>query len=333
MMSDNKKQHTYRHTATLLSVAMMLLVFVSCSHKDTPPMRSMYYWSTTFNLSKAKTTFLHQHHIKRLYIRYFDVVLDDNEQPMPNATIQFKAPIPQGIEVIPTVFIVNDCMRKGNKDLAQKILKRILQMNATNDIPNVKEIQVDCDWTHTTRPYFFYFMKELRQLAHSHHLHLSATIRLHQLSQAPPPADRGILMLYNTGDFTKLDCHKPILDMYDVAPYLPQLSGYNLPLSTAYPIFGWRILFREGQYVGIIHADDDLPILPQDSIAIRQPTLQDVTEGVKAIEERRSEVNDEMILFDLTDKNIKRFKPDDYEKIFNRSHHIGMHPQSYSVRH
>ena len=333
MMIDDRKQHRYHHAATLLSVAMMLLVFVACSHKDHASMRSMYYWSTTFNLSNTKKTFLNRHHIQRLYIRYFDVVLDDNRQPMPNATIQFKAPIPQDMEVIPTVFIVNDCMRMENKQLAQKILKRILQMNATNDIPGVKEIQIDCDWTNTTRQHFFNFMKELRQLAHSHHLHLSATIRLHQLSQAPPPADRGILMLYNTGDFTQLDCHKPILDMHDVAPYLPQLSRYDLPLSTAYPIFGWRILFREGQYVGIIHADDDLPILPHDSIAVRQPTLQDVTEGVRAIEERRNEANDEMILFDLTDKNIKRFKPDDYEKIFNRSHHIGMHPQSLSVRH
>lgn len=332
-MNDDGKQHTYSHAATLLSIAVILLVFVACSHKDKPSMRSMYYWSTTFNQSEAKMTFLHQHHIQRLYIRYFDVVNDDNDQPMPNATIQFQAPIPQGIEVIPTVFIVNDCMRKEDKNLAQKILKRILQMDATNDISGVKEIQIDCDWTNTTRQHFFDFMKELRRLAHSHHLRLSATIRLHQLSQAPPPADRGILMLYNTGDFTRLTCQKPILDMHDVAPYLPQLSSYTLPLSTAYPIFGWRILFREGQYVGILHADDDLPILPQDSIVVRQPSPQDVTEGVRAIEERRSEANDEIILFDLTDNNIKRFKQEEYEKIFNRSHHFGMHTQSISVRH
>lgn len=324
MIKKDRKQHTYRLVTILFSVVMAFLVFAACSRKEQPAMRSMYYWSTTFDLSKAKKAFLQQHRIQRLYIRYFDVVLDDDGRPMPNATIQFKDAIPQGMEVIPTVFIVNDCMRREDKDLAQKILKRILQMNATNDIPNVKEIQIDCDWTNTTRLHFFNFMNELRQLAHSHKLHLSATIRLHQLSQSAPPTDRGILMLYNTGDFTKLDCQKPILDMHDVTPYLSQLSRYDLPLSTAYPIFGWKILFREGQYVGIIHADNDLPILPHDSIVVRQPTLQDVAEGIRAIEGRKSEANDEIILFDLTDKNIKRFKQDEYEKIFNRSHTIGM---------
>ena len=324
MIYNERKQHTYCLVAILTSIVLAFLVFTACTRKDQKTMRSMYYWSTTFNLSKAKKAFLQQHRIQRLYIRYFDVVLDDNGHPIPNATIQFKGTIPQGMEVIPTVFIVNECIRKENKDLAQKILKRILQMNATNDIPNVKEVQIDCDWTNTTRLQFFNFMNELRQLAHSHKLRLSATIRLHQLSQSPPPTDRGILMLYNTGDFTKLDCQKPILDMHDVTPYLSQLSRYNLSLSTAYPIFGWHILFREGQYVGIIHADNDLPILPHDSIVVRQPTLQDVTEGVRAIEGRKSEANDEIILFDLTEKNIKRFKQDEYEKIFNRSHSVSM---------
>ena len=329
--------NVHRHlgiTATLLLAAWMMLFFVACSHKEQPTVRSMYYWSTVFNLSDAKRAFLRHHHIQRLYIRYFDVVTDDNGRLMPNATIRFQDSTPRGIEVVPTVFIVNDCMRKDAQGLAQKILRRILQMNATNDIHSVKEIQIDCDWTATTQQHFFSFMKQLRQLAHDKGIQLSATIRLHQLAQTPPPTDRGILMLYNTGDFTKLDCHKPILDMNDVAPYLPQLSSYPLPLSTAYPIFGWRILFREGQYVGILHAADDLPILPNDSIAVRQPSAQDVMEGAKAIEERRKEANDEMILFDLTDNNIKRFKKeDDYEKIFNRSHNSSKRSTSIGMRH
>ena len=316
-----------------IKITLATIILVSCSHNDKVAIRSMYYWSTVFDITKTKKAFLQQHHIKRLYIRYFDVVTDDNGKSMPNATLRFDAPIPKGMEVVPTVFIVNDCMKKDTTLLAQKILRRILQINATNDIPQVKEIQIDCDWTTTTRQRFFDFMRQLRQLAHAENIQVSATIRLHQLAQSPPPVDRGILMLYNTGDFTRLDCQKPILDMHDVAPYLPQLNSYALPLSTAYPMFGWRILFRGGQYVGILHADDDLPILPQDSIVTRQPSAQDVLESVRAIEERRREANDEIILFDLTDNNIKRFKQDDYEKIFNRSRHPVMHSQGISMRH
>lgn len=71
MMINDRKQQTYRHATTLLSVAMMLLVFVACSHKDTPLMRSMYYWSTKFELSKDKKTFLNRNHIQRLLVRQF----------------------------------------------------------------------------------------------------------------------------------------------------------------------------------------------------------------------------------------------------------------------
>lgn len=317
---------------TVVLTVLIMLFFAACSHKESTAVRSMYYWSTVFRLSDSKKTFLRHHNIQRLYIRYFDVVRDDNGWTVPNATIQFKDSIPDGVEVVPTIYVMNDCMERGNDDLAQKILKRVKQMNATNDIKNVKEIQIDCDWTNTTRQSFFRFMEQLRRLAHSENIQVSATIRLHQLSQTPPPADRGILMLYNTGEFTRLECHKPILDMHAVAPYLPQLKSYKLPLSTAYPTFGWRILFRERQYVGIIHADDDLPVLPDDSIVIRQPSAVDVLQGVKAIEMRRREANDEIILFDLTESNINRFKQEEYEKIFNRGGDDDVSSQSNGVR-
>lgn len=54
----------------------------------------------------------------------------------------------------------------------------------------------------------------------------------------------------------------PILNIADVKPYLHNLATYQLPLSTAYPIFSWRVLFRGGHFVGILHSDDDYPILP-----------------------------------------------------------------------
>ncbi|CCX66126.1 putative uncharacterized protein [Prevotella sp. CAG:1058] len=126
-------------------------------------------------------------------------------------------------------------------------------------------------------------------------------------------------MMYNTGDFTDISCGKPILDMRDAAPYLRHLADYELPLSAAYPIYSWRILFRGGRYVGIMHRDDDLPVLQGDSIVIRAPTLGDITDAAKSISSRRIQANREMILFDLNNQNITRFKPDDYEKIFNYS--------------
>ena len=301
----------------LLALIAICLLLVSCRQdKPTETLRSAYYWSTTWNMDSSKTSFIRKHSIKRLYVRYFDVVKDEGGNIVPNATLQFEdSTIPKGIEIVPTVFIVNDCMRTS-QPLADKILQRILQMSEANDIPPVREIQIDCDWTASTQKAYFDFLKKLREKARAKDIRLSATIRLHQLSMTPPPVDKGVLMMYNTGDAKQLACHKPILDMKDAAPYIQHLGSYPLPLSAAYPLFSWRILFREGKFVGIMHADDDLPVLPDDSIVTRQPEMEDIMEAVRSINHQNKDINNEVILFDLNNPNIKRFKPSDYEKIY-----------------
>ena len=304
-----------RNKIIIALVALLLMLFTAC--KEQQHSRGMYYWSTTFQLDSTKKSFLKEHQINRLYLRYFDVVVDDNGEPMPNATIRFRDSIPQGLEIIPTVFIVNDCMKQDVSGLAEKMLRRILQMNETHHVGKVQEIQIDCDWTGSTRKTFFSFMEQLRALAKEKGIRLSSTIRLHQLSQIPPPADRGVLMMYNTGDFTQLSCEHPILDMRDVRPFLPALRRYKLPLSTAYPLYRWRIVFRNGRYVGILHTDDELPVLPGDSIVIRQPELQEILEAKKAVSQQNAHANDEVILFDLNQTNITRFKHTDYEEILD----------------
>ena len=299
----------------LLSIGLTL----SCSKPKPMPttMRSVYYWSTTLNMDSVKTAFMRNYDISRMYIRYFDVVADQSGRAVPNATLKFATDVPQGIDIVPTVFVMPECLRQDRSRLASLIVKRVVQMNETNNVYNVKEIQIDCDWTQSTRQLYAEFMQAMMCECHSRHLKLSSTIRLHQLAQTPPPADRGVLMMYNTGDATDIRCHKPILDMHDAAPYLPRLNDYKLKLSTAYPIFTWRILFRGGRFVGFIHNDGEYPILPSDSIALRQPSADDIIEAVNIIGDRRPDANNEIILFDLNNNNINRFKRNDYEKILD----------------
>ena len=123
-------------------------------------------------------------------------------------------------------------------------------------------------------------------------------------------------MVYNTGDVTRLDVKNPILDVNDVKPYLHNLKDYKLDLAAAYPLFTWKVLFRGGKYVGIMHSDDDLPVLSGDTIVVRQPSLDDILQTRNALDEERRDVHYEVILYDLSDKNIQRFNSKDYEKIF-----------------
>lgn len=302
-----------------LAICLAAAVLLSaCSERSaTERTRAVYYWSTVLDVDTVKQAFLSAHGVRKMYVRYFDVVQDDGGQPVPNATLRFKTAVPDGLEVVPTVYIVNECMAGDTAGLAEKIFRRVMQMSETNGVKGVRELQVDCDWTRRTRSRYFGFLRTLVALAKSEGIGVSATIRLHQLSESPPPVERGVLMMYNTGDFTDITCQKPILDMADAAPYLRRLAGYKLPLASAYPIYSWRILFRGGKYVGIMHRDDDLPVLAGDTIVERTPSIDDILEAARAVAARRRDAAQEVILFDLSNRNITRYNPDDYEKIYN----------------
>lgn len=279
--------------------------------------RAVYYWSTVLDIDTAKTAFLKAHGVRRMYVRFFDVVPGEGGRPVPNATLRFKTAVPEGLEVVPTVYIVNECMAGDTAGLARKVLRRVVRMSETNGVRGVREVQVDCDWTRRTRSRYFGFLRTLVALAGSEGMEVSVTICLHQLAEAPPPVERGVLMMYNTGDFTDITCQKPILDMADAAPYLRRLAGYRLPLASAYPIYSWRILFRGGKYVGIMHRDDDLPVLQGDTIVERTPSVGDILDAAQAVAARRKDAAQEVILFDLSNRNITRYNPEDYEKIYN----------------
>ena len=94
-------------------------ILISCnnSNDNNGTVRSIYYWSTTMRMDSTKEKFIHDHAISRMYLRYFDVV-DDQGEPTPNATLRFITPVPDNIEIIPVVFIVNSCMTHQINGLA-----------------------------------------------------------------------------------------------------------------------------------------------------------------------------------------------------------------------
>ena len=260
---------------------------------------SVYYWRTDLHLDSTERAFLKQHHINKVYCRYFDVVMnDDGTEPKPNATIAFTDTLPAGIELIPTVYITEDCMHKPHKDLAEKLVKRIMQMNETNHIGNVHEIQIDCDYTSKSRATYYQFLEQVRHHLSPTSYHLSTTIRLHQLSMPVPPVDYGVLMVYNTGDPRKWQERNPILDYRDVYPYLNKLAQYQLPLAAAYPVYQW---IRNIQNVRIEHTVEAAEILKVK----------------KALEKERPSLSKAVITYHLETDNINRYKTETYEEIYH----------------
>ena len=51
--------------------------------------------------------------------------------------------------------------------------------------------------------------------------------------------------------------------------------------------------------------------------AKRSTQISRIKEAVRSINHQNEDINSEVILFDLNTNNIKRFKSEDYEKIFH----------------
>lgn len=280
-----------------LVVVLLVLLTISCQkQRELDEGNAVYYWRTDFRLDSTERAFLRQHHINKVYCRYFDVVMRDGE-PMPNATITFSDTLPQDVEMVPTVYITEDCMHKPHKGLAQKLVERIRQMNETNDIRGVSELQIDCDYTSRSRQTYYDFLQEVKSQLSIIHYSLSITIRLHQLTMTPPPCDYGVLMLYNTGDPRRFMERNPVLDRRDVQPYLHYLAEYPLPLAAAYPVYQWVRHIHGVRVEHTVEADEILSVK-------------------KAVEQERPELRQAIITYHLDKTNINRYNTDIYEEIY-----------------
>lgn len=257
-----------------LTVTSLLLVSAPCCTSDSGVSvgNAVYYWRTSLRLCKAEREFLERQGIKTVYLRMFDVQGVDG-MPMPTATLTFGDTVPDGIRIVPVVFIAPDALSGMAVDsLAYKIVGRVDKMLLVNGYQRADELQLDFDWTMSNRDRYFGLLREAAGIMHSRGGKLSVTVRLHQLRQTPPPADYGVLMVYNTGNITDAGEPNSILSTRGVQPYLKDLSHYDLPLATALPLYSWNIVFSGGKFRAIAHSldvSDTTMFQPVDSTHFR----------------------------------------------------------------
>ena len=279
---------------------LLLIVLSSCNSRESlNDENAVYYWRTEWRLDSLERSFLSRYDVRRVYCRYFDVVIDDTDDsdPHPNATISFVDSVPSDLEIIPTVYITEACMHRRHEGLAEKVVRRILQMNETHDVVGVKEIQMDCDYTVQSRQLYYDFLADVRRIAADHGLRLSTTIRLHQLSMPVPPVDYGVLMIYNTGDPQKFEERNPILDLRDVQPYLHYLDDYQLPLAAAYPVYEWLRTISGVHITHEVEADEILQVK-------------------SAVEAERDDLRHTILLYHLDADNIQRYENETFDAIY-----------------
>ena len=236
-------------------------VYVSCTREKEPRIieRSFYYWKSAFKLTDFEKQRLDSLHVQTIYLKFFDVDWDEAlKQPKPLAQVRMVDSAYKKFKIIPTIFITNACIQKINstqvEELAKNLMKLLKQIIFSNNFNEIPEIQFDCDWTESSREKYFRLLKNFRALKPN--AALSATIRLHQIKYIAktgvPPVDRGLLMCYNMGNLKDPATKNSILEVAELKKYISNLSNYPLALDVAFPLFDWKVLYRNNFYTGLI---------------------------------------------------------------------------------
>jgi hypothetical protein len=260
-----------------LSISYVLLSIAACfSFGCTTPTTApivntgFYYWRSTFQLAPLEKSTLQDLAAKHLYAKFFDVEWDDvTQRPQPIATIKFKDSIPASITVTPVVFITNETLQQADttqvNELAKNINKLLTSITSHNLISLSTEVQIDCDWTVSTKDKYFGLLQQLKQESFFDQKKLSATIRLHQLKftnqTGIPPVDKGLLMCYNMGNLRHKETSNSIIETSELDKYIKSLRNYPLHLDVALPLFDWYVWFSKNQFRGLFYPQQ-LPLLP-----------------------------------------------------------------------
>ena len=198
-------------------------------------------------------------HVKTIYVKFFDVAWDaTTQQPIPLAKISFVDTAYRSFNIIPTIFITNECIQKIDtgqiNSLTQKIMQLTKLLIANNNLKSMPEVQFDCDWTATTKEKYFLLLSSFKK--QKPNAIISATIRLHQIKfmskTGVPPVDKGLLMCYNMGNLKALGTKNSIIETEELKKYVNNVATYPLPLDVALPLFNWKVLFRNNIYNGLI---------------------------------------------------------------------------------
>lgn len=252
-------------TKQVLGLLFLVNLLFSCQNKHQKPI-SFYYWKQTFDLTKEQQQLLKETKVERLYMKFFDVVLDENKQPKPISKIHFNER--PKLEIVPCVFIQNDVFRemKDVHSFADKI-SHLLKEIAVHQGLRINEIQIDCDWSKGTRDVYFAFLEELKK--QQGNINVVCTIRLHQIkyqeSSGIPPVAKGLFMCYNMDDIDRITTPNSIVSSKVLKQYVNEDTSYPLDLDLALPIYQWGLIFRLGS-LSVISNDLSVQSFPAKAL-------------------------------------------------------------------
>ncbi|WP_323592897.1 hypothetical protein [Aliarcobacter butzleri] len=192
---------------------------------------SFYSWENSFEEQNIN---------EKLYIKVLDINFSTKLELLKT---NIKA-TPKNF--IPVIYITNETMKNVDYSLVSKAILETLK-NYKFD-----EIQIDCDWSLSTRSNYFNLLEDLKEKLNKT---ISATIRLHQIKYYTktgiPTVDYGVLMYYNMSNIGDFNTKNSILDNEIAKKYHYNFDVYPLKLKLALPLYSQAIQFREEKAISL----------------------------------------------------------------------------------
>jgi hypothetical protein len=143
--------------------------------------------------------------------------------------------------------------QKGNDVLTRLSTDSITIAEKPKFEKDIQELLFDCDWTESSKDNYFYLLEKLKLKFPNYKI--ASTIRLWQYKYYEkagiPPVDKGLLMCYNMTNPTEYNTKNSIGTSDELADYITH-DKYPLELDIALPLFSWSVLFRGGEFKGVI---------------------------------------------------------------------------------
>ena len=198
---------------------------------------SFYSWENSFGEQNIN---------EKLYIKVLDINFSTKLELLKT---NIKEP-PKNF--IPVIYITNETMKNVDYSLLSKAILETLK-NYKFD-----EIQIDCDWSLSTRSNYFNLLEDLKEKLNKK---ISATIRLHQIKYYTktgiPPVDYGVLMYYNMSNIGDFNTKNSILDNEIAKKYHYNFDVYPLKLKLALPLYSQAIQFREEKAISLFEGVEE----------------------------------------------------------------------------
>ena len=306
---------------------------------------SFYAWRQDFEVTPKREALLKSLGVKKVYVKFADVVWDtDRNVVRPEAVVSIQYPH-TGYEIVPVVYIRNEVFGKTTGDQLDTLVVNLYQLvKSLGKSEDVHELQIDCDWTTSTKESYFDFLKKLKAV--DSQTTISTTIRLHQIryksKTGVPPADKGVLMYYNMNSVENAGEVNTIFDSKTAEAYLSNLHEYPLPLDYALPVYGWCVQKRNGKVVDLLQTqllkdftnDSLMQLGANNSLVAKRGHFHRgfyFQEGDVLLEERVSpdvckhaakslsafikQENAHILFFELNHPNLDTYEIEDFEEI------------------